>query len=343
MQKESILKNGEDFTSDHSEHNCTQSETGQAKSNRELPALTSEQQKLVAENIGLVGVHLRTRVPTPRNPMRNREYDDLFQEGCMSLIRTATRYDPSQHGPFAAYALLRIRGAIHSALLQKFSTIRIPLRSINQAKRAAENHLTPIDGAVESLTDKLLATIQMETPQETTAETIRHAIRRRFERAVRNALNDLRKQQWQRRNPLPIMERIAEERLMISNPSEQTPLRQIARESHVSSSRANAYEKQLTKAVRQHFENDAQLPMLMQFAHKDPTGSEGIVDPERRKLLLQAEIDAFETRFDGMERSARAKLLYSLIERSTEVITEVARNLYQLTLSEESEPLPVYP
>ena len=54
--------------------------------------LTEEQRQLVTRHIGLVGVHLRTRVPTPYQPTRDREREDLFQEGCIALVKAARRY-----------------------------------------------------------------------------------------------------------------------------------------------------------------------------------------------------------------------------------------------------------
>jgi len=310
------------------------SQTGPA--DRESPVLSPAQRALAAQHMGLVGVHLRNRVPTPRRPMRQREYDDLFQEGCVALVRSASRYDPGRDGPFAAFVLPRIRAAIHAALHRRFSLIRVPARALARARAsgdlAAQRERKPVelpadDGVIEPSGTAI---------ESASGQTIRHAVRHRFERAVRHALADLGERRWRRRNPCPIMSRVAAERLLISRESARTPLRQIARESGVSSSRAAAYEQQLTEVVSQYFACDAQLPLLVRFAGEDPAGFDGPVDPRRRELLLQAELEAFEDRFVRLERSARAELVYSMIEHSASAVLEVACNLYRLTATEES-------
>ena len=72
-------------------------------------ALSADQQALVARNLGLVGLHLRNRVPTPRQPMRQREYEDLFQEGCLALIRAAIgRFGEIASEPSPAHSALEL-------------------------------------------------------------------------------------------------------------------------------------------------------------------------------------------------------------------------------------------
>jgi len=307
-----------------------------------FPVLTPEQKSLVAANVGLVGVHLRNRVPTPRQPTRQREYEDLFQEGCVALIRAASTYNANRHGPFAAYALPRIRGAIHAALHEYFATIRVPTRVCKRAKRdpgdANENH--PALNGVQELTREVARHLPAAIPVGAGGETIRHAIRRRYERAVGLALAELQTRSWRQRDPVPIMRRLAAERLLISGEDERTALRQIARESGISSGRVSAYERQLADAVRKHFEADPQLPLLTAFACEDAQSYSGVVDDQRRRLLSQAELDAFAERFSQLDRSKQAELVYELIERSAAAVGEVVLNLYRLTIARDPGPIP---
>ena len=136
-----------------------------------LPVLTPEQQSLVSANIGLVGVHLRNRVPTPRQPTRQREYEDLFQEGCVALARAASSYDASQHGSFAAYALPRIRGAIHAALYEYFTTIRVPTRACKNAKRDPSDDNNPALNGVQELTPEVARHLPAAIPVGDGGET----------------------------------------------------------------------------------------------------------------------------------------------------------------------------
>lgn len=305
-----------------------------------LPVLTPEQKSLVAANIGLVGLHMRNRVPTPRQPTRQREYEDLFQEGCVALARAAFTYHANQHGPFAAYALPRIRGAIHAALHEYFATIRVPTRVCKRAQQdPGNNHHLTVSG-VQELSSDVVRHLAAARPTEDHGETIRHAIHRRYERAVKLALADLQTRSWRQRNPLPIMRRLAAERLLISQEGERTPLRQIARECGVSSGRVSAYERQLADTVRAYFADDPQLPLLITFACEDAQCYSGVVDDQRRHLLAQAELDAFVQRFSRLDRPQQAELVYDLIERSAAAVGEVACNLYRLTITHDPGAIP---
>ncbi len=301
------------------------------------PTLTEDQRRLTRGNMGLVGVHLRRRVPTPRRPRRTREYEDLFQEGCIALMRAAARYDADEDGEFAAFALPRIRGAIHAALREKFCVVHTPIRDGQPVK---------VEGfGGESGRHTALRTFGVgESPGASASaetapgwDTIRHAIHRRFQHAVRTAMDDLRGRSWRRRNPCSIMARIADERILIGSEAGRTPLRHIAREAGVSSSRVAAYEKHLIDVVSENFCRDAQLPLLVRFAGEDEAGFDGAIDDGRAAELSRAELDAFSARFDGMEPCERARVLFALLERSTEALGEVARNLYRMASEDEVE------
>ncbi|MCH9002296.1 MAG: hypothetical protein IIC02_06955, partial [Planctomycetes bacterium] len=90
--------------------------------------LSDTQRKLVSENIGLVAVHLRRHVANLAEPRRDREWDDLFQEGCLGLAAAAERFRPERGIPFAAFALPRIHNAVSKALQRRFSIVYVPPR-----------------------------------------------------------------------------------------------------------------------------------------------------------------------------------------------------------------------
>ncbi len=60
--------------------------------------------QFAGENIGLV------RALVPRFLGRGMEYDDLFQAGCVGLIKAADRFDPSLGYKFSTYAVPLILG-----------------------------------------------------------------------------------------------------------------------------------------------------------------------------------------------------------------------------------------
>ncbi len=80
---------------------------------------------MVTENIGLVMYHLRRHVPNLGTPQRDREWEDLVQEGCMGLIRAAALYRHERGIPFVAFALRRIQKEVSRALHSKFCLISI--------------------------------------------------------------------------------------------------------------------------------------------------------------------------------------------------------------------------
>jgi len=309
-----------------------------------LASLTPEQRARVNDNIGLVGLHIKNRVPTPDEPSKFREYDDLFQEGCIALVRAAVRFDPQTDGQFAAYALARIRGAIHSAIHEKFTIIHIPLRALMKLQQQDPDSEIEIIDPMKKPIVALHASVPVEVPigscSDRDDETVRHMIRRRFELAVSRAMEDLKKRKWRRRNPCAIMERIAAERLLISRDNAKTPLRQIARDAGVSPGRANSYEQLLLNTVREYFQNDPQVRVLVWLAKKDTFGFEAVVDEHRKDLLIRAEVDDFVERFKQMKPDNRAETLYSLVQQAIGEVEEVAANLYRLTISKQYATIP---
>lgn len=294
-----------------------------------MAVLDARQRELVARHVGLVGVHLRTRVRVGRQPRREREYDDLFQAGCLGLIRAAQGWDPQLHGEFPPYALPRIRASIHTALYEGFSLVHVPIR----VQKAAKN--VPVAVCIHDLPpEPVLACSGVgggaNGTSEEAGELVRHAIRGRFERAIGRAMVEMRARAWRRRNPCSIMARIAAERLAVPNESERTALRAIARDFGISSGRASDYERQLTAAVESHFRSDPHLPLLIQFAAGHPLGFDMPLQSWHRQQLAQAELNAFARQFETLDRTRRAEVLFSLIERTTPAMDEVARNLYRM-------------
>lgn len=299
--------------------------------------LTVAQRRLVEDNLGLVHLHLRNRVPTPPQPTRQREYDDLFQEGCMALIRAAMSYDPQCDGPFAAYALPRIRGAVHTVVHEYFATVRVPVATLKAARHESGEGSAAAGGVcpVVELSTDLVRDLSAQPAAAGEGETIRHVLRQRYERAIRLALVELSRRTWRHRNPLAIMKRVASERLLISSGDRQTPLRQIAREAGVSSGRACDYERILIEAVRRCFAMDVQVHELLALARADAAGQDAIVDGSLRAKLEQIELESFQERFTHLSRTQQAELVYDMIERTTTQPAEVVRNLYILSQLED--------
>ena len=112
--------------------------------------VTAERERQIRENLGLVH--------TVANRFRGRgiEYDDLFQSGCVGLIKAVDRFDPTLGYAFSTYAVpviageikrcLRDDGPVHfsreiKALANQIDRLRhqgdMPLEELAQALNAA--------------------------------------------------------------------------------------------------------------------------------------------------------------------------------------------------------------
>ena len=75
---------------------------------------SNERNRLIEENMGLVGQGIKDRVRDVRG-VGIHTYDDLFQIGCLGLCRAADTYRPGKVR-FSTYAYVLIRNEIFDAL-----------------------------------------------------------------------------------------------------------------------------------------------------------------------------------------------------------------------------------
>lgn len=104
-------------------------------------SLQDARDRLVVENIGLV-VHIANRVANRLPADIDRE--DLIAAGMLGLVEAATRFDPERGMPFAAFAGLRIEGAVLDCL-----------RSMDRLPRAVRRTQRRIDTVDTRLTAEL--------------------------------------------------------------------------------------------------------------------------------------------------------------------------------------------
>lgn len=94
-----------------------------------MTAANEKRNKLVENNLGLVH--------SCANRFRGRgtEYDDLFQAGCVGLIKAADNYDESRGFSFSTYAVPVILGEIRR-IFRDGGTVKVG-RAIKEKSRAA--------------------------------------------------------------------------------------------------------------------------------------------------------------------------------------------------------------
>lgn len=100
-------------------------------------------------------------------------------------------------------------------------------------------------------------------------------------------------------------------------------------------SRPSGYEKRLIEAVEKQLAADPRARCLVDLAAEDPAGFDAPLNPRRRALLERAEIRAFVASFTNLDRADRAEALYALVERSSDAVDEIARNLFRLRVRRE--------
>lgn len=107
--------------------------------------MTQEQQKIVEENMGLVGKVIKDKVRQLGQP-GTPSYDDLFQTGCIGLIKAAMT---DKGGTFSTYAYRLIWNEICDDLIrntrlvlneQPADTIEILTKSSEQLPDPLETH-----------------------------------------------------------------------------------------------------------------------------------------------------------------------------------------------------------
>lgn len=123
------------------------------------PGQRADGSPLVTENIGLV--HLCAR----RFMGRGVEYDDLFQAGCVGLVKAAEHFDAGRGLKFSTYAVPVILGEIRR-LFRDGGAVRVSrgLRELAQKVREAEERLRDSMGRAPTV-DELAQALEI-TPEK---------------------------------------------------------------------------------------------------------------------------------------------------------------------------------
>jgi RNA polymerase sigma-B factor len=116
-----------DETNDFSTAKCESLELLQAY--REKPS-THLRNELVRRNIGLV-----RKVAHQVARRCSEPYEDLVQVGCLGLIRAVERFDVGRGHSFSSFAVPYIRGEMQHYLRDRSSSVRIPRRLQELARR----------------------------------------------------------------------------------------------------------------------------------------------------------------------------------------------------------------
>lgn len=273
--------------------------------------MSYEQSDRVRKHIGLVDLHLRRRVPTPRTPHRLREREDLFQEGCLGLIRAAVSYDAKRDGDFPPYALMRIRGAVHTALHEHFSTIRIPTGELNRNKRVMKMmHKSDSDRrndpahvrCIESPNSVLEAQDRRRRHDDALPHpehgTVGEHVREKFMLSLTEAATRMA-EKCRRPDAAEVMHLLANERVAASDPGRCTTLRSIGERFGISAGRLVNWQQSLERMLKAMLATDEELALLDQVHSSDKAGLRQPVDS-----MLAADLERLRHRMIRRIRNA---------------------------------------
>ena len=304
---------------------------------KKIVSLTPEQRRLVNENLGLIVVHLKRYVTNLATPRRDREWDDLFQEGCIGLIRAAVLFRKERGIPFAAFALPRIHNAVSRALHTKFSNVYVPPRrhrkgsveptmsdSKNPNERPREYSLGDDSAAVG------LARARNDPALEPGRDTIGDRLRHKYERAVHRARVELSGRASTRGDRDTLLSVLEHERFLVPQEDQRRALRQIARDTKSSYARVAQCDKRMGELIRQYLESDGEFVALRGRARTSPLGTYDIVDDGFDRELADLCADQFAKRFRDADRATRGTMLAGLLEMSDDELVRVARDRFRV-------------
>ena len=292
-------------------------------------ALTPEQRRLVGENIGLIVVHLRRHVFNLAVPRRDREWEDLFQEGCLGLIRAAMSFREERGIPFASYALPRIHNAVSRALQRKFATVYVPPKRARLPTAGStsgglrEGGVPPRTYSLTEEAAARLADRDRSDPDDAGGETVGQRLRGKYERAVRRAGQALCGKTTARGDRDKLVRILEEERFLVPHDEAKRPLRQIARDTDSSYARVAQCDGQFAEAVRKVLTADPEFIELRRSSRTHPSGTGRPIDDELECRLQRAAAREFVRRLHDPDATDRAGMLDILLEMSPGDIQDI--------------------
>lgn len=290
------------------------------KVDRNAEKLDESRKQRVRDNMGLVATHLSRNVRGLSGRGRPEAWDELFQEGCLGLIRAAKEFDERRGIPFAAFALPRIHRAVSKALHGKGAVID-PLRKRGRFAGAQDRH-NPFS-RTESLSALRTERMSLKSrrppdagahPGDEAGDTVGARLRRKHDRAVQAAATAIGASAPALGDRRKIIRLITRDRLLVPDEASRSSLRAIADKTKSSFGRVVDCERRLVAAVRTELENDPEFVRLRRLAGTSVAGAELLVDQDVDRELAHAAADTFVARFREASRKDRARMIAELLD-----------------------------
>lgn len=289
--------------------------------------LTDQQRRLVADNIGLVAVHLRRHVPDAERPSRRRERADLFQEGCLGLVNAALTYrNSSGRIPFPAFALKRIRTYVSRALQHAFETVHIPDAEIDARAQAGRGRVRVHSLCFDPATRPASERHRPDAPQD--HQTIGARIRHKYDTAVDRAAADVRRSPRADGWTTAVVDRIVRGRLMIPEQENRVPLREIARATGCPFAKVVYIENRLQQRVRAVLSDDAELAGLRAEARRAGAGVDTPINETVSRRVATAVGARFQRLFRAQSQEGKAVVMLALMKEHGVNVERLATALF---------------
>lgn len=284
----------------------------------QLATLSASQRALVRNNVGLVTVHLRRFVRGASIVRYTRARDDLFQEGCVGLIRAALDYRADRGIPFAAFALPRIRKAISRALLAA-----VDPRPANPDASGEEGELVARWEDDEKTRrrkrrgGRRLRHADRQRPDaDYTGTTIGDRLREKYERAVQRAADFVEQGAASRDDRPALVRELTRERFLVPDDEERRSFRDIARRTRSSFGRVLQCDRRLGDLVRRHLESDPEFAALQRIARTDPDGVDAALDESTDREIGRLGAESLIAEFRCASDKKRAMIMLQLLRYS---------------------------
>lgn len=250
-----------------------------------LRAMSARQQRLVERHLGLVYLTLVRHPQLIHRRRACREPDELFQEGCVALMKALRTHDPVLHGHFAAFAMARIHYAISHYALEHEHAVRIPY--ITQRRRRAELKVcpwtpatgVPLPKSVSMKDARLHAGPSLSSERfaegsraADAAVTLGELIRDRYDLALRQVVWEMKNAARCAANNREVVERCCEERWEIPEGEMRTSFLELARRLNCSKGRIAHCEERMRINLGKKLIADAQYQTLKRWVRILPMG-----------------------------------------------------------------------
>lgn len=292
--------------------------------------LTERQRRQVEENIGLVAVHLRRHIKGTAEATRDREREDLFQEGCLGLIQAVQTFRPQSGIPLPAYLLPRIHTAVSRALRGGFSTVRRPLYQPRRTAACEETEYpttVALDFDPQDRRPDPRHALERSSEEKGTG-TIGERIRASYVRSVRRAAEESKRARPARGDRAQLIDRLVEQRLLVPEAEARVSLHSLARQTRSSYARVAQCEKRILDRVRAELTDDAETQHLREEARRNAEGMETPIDARLEAELEQARIDRFIARLRAAPAERQGAVLLALIDAAGTCLETLARTLF---------------